>query len=477
MKKYIFITLLFLPFITNVYSQVIPNASFEDWTLKTLYEEPQYYATTNLQAYFNIATGNVTKTTDCQHGAYAAHLQTIAANDTMTGAMFIGMPGAQTITGGTPYNQKPTALQGYAKYNILTNDTAMIMVFLKRNDTIMAVASINPTGTQMSYTQFTAPIIWIDTVSSHIPDTLVALISCSNFNNPIPGSELFLDNLTFLGATLPFPNGDFENWNALSYDEPDSWFTINFISLVSGTLSATKTTDHYGTGAYALKLETIVFPSDNTTDTMGFVTNGRFGDNGPRGGLKVDNYPMKVSGYYKYTPVGLDTALAAVFLFGHDVMNNLLFLDSNMMSLPATNTYTYFELNLSYQGPELPDTLNISFSSSNMKDSADYMGAGSILYLDELQVTYFPVSVQEQSLNLKNVNLFPNPAKDYIYMNLSPENNFDKIKIFDFKGSLLLEEPVLNLSRIDVSQFANGMYMYQFISNKKTESGKFVICK
>lgn len=477
MKSKIFTTLLLVLIFSQVFSQQIPNSSFENWTVNTLYEEPDSFLTTNLQSYFTIGLGNVSRTTDSQQGTYAAHLQTIASTpNNITGGMFIGTPGDNGISGGYPYSQKPVALQGYLKYNIQPGDTAGIMVLLKRNGEFMAIAAINPVGTQSSYMQFTAPFTWIDTVSSHFPDTIVALVSSSNFNNAFAGSELYIDNITLTGVTQPFPNGDFENWTPNAVEDPDNWATINFIGIMTGEYSATKTTDYYGAGTYALKLETVIIPNESSADTMGFLTNGRLGDDGPRGGLKVDNYPKKVSGYYKYVPVGPDTALAALFLYGHDVFNNLLVLDSCMMVLPPTNTYTYFEMLLNYQGPVPADTLNITFASSNIKDSTNYIGAGSVLYLDELGIEYFPLSINEAVSNIGNVSLFPNPARDFIILNTSSENDFSEIRIFDLNGTQIRVN-TFNNNKVDISEICNGIYVYQLISSDKIESGKLVICR
>lgn len=478
MKIKIFTTIVLLFFLSHVFSQQQPNSSFENWSITTLFEEPGNYVTTNLQSYFAIGNGNVTKTTQCQHGIYAAHLQTIPGQGgNIFGGIFIGTPGQGGITGGIPFNQKPTALQFYAKYNIQPNDTANVIILLKRNGVVMAATQVKPTGIQNSYTQITAPIIWYDTDTSHFPDTIAAAITSSKFNGPIVGSELYLDNFTFVGATLPFPNGDFENWTAQSFEDPDNWFTLNFIGIIAGDYSATKTTDHYGAGNYALKVKTVIIPNGNASDTMGYVSNGRMNNQGSRGGLPVANYPKIISGYYKYFPVGPDTALAGTYIFGHDNFGQLLVLDSNIVALPPTSVYTYFEVNINYQGQTNVDTLNISFASSNIVDSNNYVGPGSILYVDNLLIEYYPLAVKDAPFT-KDFNVYPNPAKNNIYFDL---NNTDKnalLEIIDGKGNIVVSKYISEYKvGLDISSLENGLYFYVLKSNNKQSSGKFLIAK
>ncbi|MBI5220155.1 MAG: T9SS type A sorting domain-containing protein [Bacteroidia bacterium] len=474
MKTKIFtILIICMLFAAVSFSQPITNASFENWSIVTLYEEPGNYITTNLQAYFTQGSGNITKSTDCQHGVYAARLQTISGGSgAVFGGLFIGTPGPGGISGGLPYDQRPTSLQGYVKYDIQTGDTANIMIIMKKAGSMIGGASIVFTGVQSSYIMFTTAFTWY--VPTVMPDTITAIITSSKFNGPIAGSYLYIDNLTLVGATTPFPNGDFENWIPLQYENPDNWFTINFIGALSGDYSATKTTDHYGAGNYALKLKTVTFPNGSSTDTMGYITNGRMGNNGPRGGMAVTQNPMRVSGYYKYIPVGQDTALMGVYVFGTDQFSQMLFLDSSMLKLTAVSSYTYFEADLTYNGYPVADTVNISFASSNMADSTNYVGAGSLLYLDDLQIEYFPVAVEKNNLLNTAFSLYPNPAKNLIYMELNKDANDAALTIYDSRGQCVFEKiipPQTTKTKIDVSFLNNGIYYYKVNS----VTGKFVI--
>lgn len=462
---------LFLLFVISAlipaqsYGQQILNGDFENWTIDTLYEEPEEYLTTNLQSYFDTGLPNVERASDAQSGSFAAKMVTLPGSQgAITGGMFIGIPGPGGVTGGIPYNEKPVAFQGFLKCNIMPGDTGNIIVFLKRNTNIMAVASVKPTGIQASYVPFSTPLYWLDTVSANYPDTLVVLVSSSDFDNPVSGSELYVDSFNFTGVTTPFPNGGFENWVTNSYENPDGWTTLNMFGLFLGDFSATKSTDSY-TGNFALELKTIVIPHDSISDTIGFVTNGRLGDNGPQGGLVVNNYPKKISGFYKYYPAGTDTAVAGAFLNSNTTM-----IDSSMIKLEPVNVYTYFEMLLTYQGPEIPDTLNITFLSSNSFDSTATPGEGSILLLDNLQIEYFPVSIGNNMEQISDINIYPNPATGKMIISL-PDEIFEGgsayIKICDISGKTVMQfNTSENVTTVNTGSLPAGVYMV------KTSVGK-----
>ena len=72
-------------------------------------------------------------------------------------------------------------------------------------------------------------------------------------------------------------------------------------------------------------------------------------------------------------------------------------------------------------------------------------------------------------------SVFPNPASDYLTLNLNSDNSPTQVRIFDNYGRL-----VKNLAfaesgiRISVADFPAGVYHLQLISNGKTETKKIV---
>jgi hypothetical protein len=216
MKK---VFLLFLVSFTfyNAQAQTVPNGGFENWSNDYYFDEPNFGLTTNLQSFYLTQAGNVQKTADAFAGNFAAKLTTVNnASDTLPGVVFIGTPNGNDILGGIPVSARPDSLVCYAKFNIQPNDTAAILVAFKKFGMPNAIgsASILFTGTQTTYQYYAAAISWVDTIT--VPDSLVGFFTSSsvNENPPIPGSELYLDDLGLVGATGALST-DFETWNTI----------------------------------------------------------------------------------------------------------------------------------------------------------------------------------------------------------------------------------------------------------------------
>ena len=86
------------------------------------------------------------------------------------------------------------------------------------------------------------------------------------------------------------------------------------------------------------------------------------------------------------------------------------------------------------------------------------------------------IEINNQSL----VNVYPNPAKDFINVDIEA-TNFKKseIELFDMQGKLVKKAKLNSKkeNRIDVSNLNSGAYTYNVMLNGKTISGKVIIGK
>ena len=152
MKKYLIISAFAFICISSSNAQQVANGGFENWTMKTLLNEPNGYSSSNTWAYVSGSGDNVTKDTSAYHGSFAAKLTTVQTqNDTIFGALFIGTPGDGGVTGGMPYTDQPDSVSGYVKYNIPTGDSAFFIVAFKNSGTMIAQTAQSFTGTQNTY--------------------------------------------------------------------------------------------------------------------------------------------------------------------------------------------------------------------------------------------------------------------------------------------------------------------------------------
>ena len=216
-------------------------------------------------------------------------------------------------------------------------------------------------------------------------------------------------------------------------------------------------------------------------DTLGIITNGTFGDDGPMGGMPVNNIPNLLSGYYKYTPVGQDTALAGITLFYYNEVTGMTeILEENFIKLPAAGSYTYFELQVDYYSLPNPDTLNIAFSSGNLEEDTNYVGLGSVLFIDALEITYKPPVGINESITEKNHRVYPNPATEKLFFEVYELMNKDiTLTIVNSQGQVVYNSKTYlsgnNKTEVDISRLPGGIYFYNLRYIDRHEQGKFVI--
>lgn len=477
--RFLFVFLLFWSVVT--FSQTLPNGGFENWNSDFLFEQPDSLTTTNVQLYYMGFGSNVFKSTDAMEGQYAAKLQTVAAGaDTIGGFMIFGDPnfnGSGIV--GRPYTNRPDTFTFYAKYNIIPGDMAQVIIaFIIHSmcDTLIAFP-ITFTGQNNTYTKYKVPISWPPLGCG--PDTMMAVFSSSRLDPPrSPGSILYLDKMEFIQGTAhyPFPNGNLENWNSvMSPEEPGGWQSMNFIC-APGDLSAEKSTDAYE-GTYSLSLRNVLTVPG---DTLGFITNGRLGNSYPQGGLKVDMNPEKLTGFYKYSPAGPDTALGALFSYRYDAgLDSNIIVEQKMFQLPTAATWTPFEFILDYDSSPIIDTLNITFASGNYF-SSPVVGIGSTLLLDALVLHYYHLDINK--VFLQKLRLYPNPANDYVYIKGLADKDILELNLYDMAGrkvggNLYSMSSQDGLIMISTEKLGNGLYFMETGKGKSKRGGSFVISR
>lgn len=476
MKKILF-TFSYLLFTQiDLIAQTVPNGGFENWQVEHFFDEPNFGITSNLQCFYNVQMGNVQKTSDAYAGNFAAKLMTVEApNDTIPGIILVGTPVGNSIIGGIPINVRPDSLKVFAKFNVQPGDTASIIVGFRNANFIdpIGFTQLVFTGNQSSYLEYKSNITWVDSFT--VPDTLFAIFTSSiiNSNNLIPGSELFVDNVGFTGA-VGAPNTDFETWNSVESLEPVDWWTPNF-ALINQSPCVTQSTDAH-TGQYALSIKNVLTANG---DTVGFASNGYLGNDLFNGGMPITQNPTMVTGYYKYTPVGNDTALVGIFISKFDAtFGTSVRLDSSLIKLPAAANYTYFELPLFYNGWPIADSLNITFASGNFNGYSSLLVPGSVLLVDDIEVFYNPVSVQNFTFE-SNQLVYPNPAQNVLYIKLNNVYKNQVFKLFDAKGTLVFEGNCYYQDgtqvAIDISQVPQGLYFYQINNGNSIQKGKLNI--
>lgn len=474
MKKIhlLFSLALLLPAISQ--AQLLQNNSFENWTNGAIWEDPTPYSTSNSIAYILNGAPNVTKTTDFHGGNYAIRLETVSGTAAYA---TIGNFGA-SLSNGMAFAHKPDSVVGYAKFNLLNNDTgAMIIVFKKFGSPIGFVQK-QISGSLPNYTRFSLPT----GLSLLTPDTVLIFMITSLNGNGTPGSFVQLDDVSFVGSNPGnFPDGAFEIWSAFSLEEPDNWTSSNsFTALGGGSLSVDKSTAAYS-GTYAAHISTQY--SSLFNGLISFLITANFGQNNHMTHELAAQNIRKVVGYYKYTPVGNDTA-EAVINFTKSIGGLNVTVDSFAIQLPTASTYTAFQIDIDSILAGAPDSMWIGFTSSNLDGDSTTVHQGSQLWIDDVDFV-FPTGIAiPMNEFFSHFTVYPNPSDGNISLSFNLLNEGDiKIHLYNNAGVEIknyalenLDEGKQNFSP-DMDDLNSGVYYFGVESNGKTEMHKFILSR
>lgn len=465
----------------------IPNGNFEQWTSST-WENPQNYTnTSNSQNfyYYNLPA-NVIKTTDAYHGAYAAKLTTIAVGaDTAFGYFINENPNGppSSWTGGMAYNQKPTGIRGYYKYNVATGDSATVLVAFSKNGVNIGSYMFNIGQVHTAYTLFN---FTFSPALSQTPDSVVlGFVSCKisgNQQKPTgpPGSTLLIDSVSFTGVTSQpaLMNGDFESWQTQTFNSPDNWY------LQGGNGQGFNRTTDAKAGLYAMELTT--FAQDDNGIIVargGQVSTGYYPNNCDsncieQGGFPFSNQVDTLEFWYKYAPQWNDSAEVSL-----NFKKNGSQIWGTAISIHAAATYQFKEI--PFNLGQVPDSVMIRIQSSAWIDTLLSSGwndsllsfVGSNLKIDEIHFKSQPLTTGIFNFkNEKAIRVFPNPTNGIIRIQALGVN-IQSIEIYNVLGETIyttsnLKQQLLN--EIDISSFQKGIYFVKINDGKKIHTEKIV---
>jgi len=282
MKKLVIIGVMLLCLQGN--AQIIPNGGFEDWSIpsQVSYEDPTNWITLNLLNFFGVPV-TTEKSTDAHGGTYAALCKTVetdmdqngSIDDTIAGIMTYGTSDGQNTYEGFPINARPDSLIAWIKYAPGIGDSFGASVTLTKWDAVSGMQNTIAFGQLTSgstYSNYTRVAIAITYNSNEIPDTAKLIFTCST-NEPVLGSELWVDDLSFVTASsagiptlesenflslYPNPGNDqvvltsSENTKVLVYNVTGE--LIDSFPIIAGDQFALNTSE-YKNGVYYLKTE------------------------------------------------------------------------------------------------------------------------------------------------------------------------------------------------------------------------------
>ena len=301
-------------------------------------------------------------------------------------------------------------------------------------------------------------------------------------------AALFLLGI-FAQAQNDIPNQSFEVWDAdtsalqVVYWSPVGWSTPNeFIAL---TGMADKLVVSYDLEAYTgdtcAKLESKEISILTLTMTApGTITLGKFEidkvnfTGSVSGGIPFTHKPTKMKGYWKYSPQEADSGMAAIILTRWNADNSTRDTvgEGVLMVASEVTEWTEFEVGINYMINEDPDTMNVIIMSSGIMEGYE----GSLMLVDDLSLE-LNAGLTYDLMPETEVNIYPNPAKDFALFEFAKVPDDGLLKIFNAKGQLIKSYKInTNQLELNTSNYKQGTYYYQFFDGLlRMNSGSFII--
>ena len=179
-------------------------------------------------------------------------------------------------------------------------------------------------------------------------------------------------------------------------------------------------------------------------------------------GISIPYVPEYVS--IKYTDNGIGIIAANTYEIKH-------------FYKAESSNYTYFSaLNRTTGRMRIYDPLwnplhqarDTAYNAVDGKDSLFYVAAsgGSVL-----KVSCRDLDITSPTLQT-TINVYPNPAKDYIYIDL-PEEKIKSVSLYNVLG-VLLKEQKSNMTSVDISSLPQGMYLLSIETDENVITKKFI---
>lgn len=280
---------------------------------------------------------------------------------------------------------------------------------------------------------------------------------------------LLTTSFSFSTNAQQLPNASFETWAGSGNNEkPDNWNQLN-ASLPSSVAAFVPKTCHKTTpahsGTYCVKLETVDVTIQGATN--GILTTGNIITSPPYGvdgGLTYPYRPDSLVGWYQSAPATGDLGTIEITLL--DTNQDTVGRGKFYTPSTAVSTWTRFAVAVDYYMPGTPDKAITLASSSDGFNAV----VGSLLWVDDFELVFNPVSVEENQLD--DIRIYSSGNKIYVNL-LNQQFENPSISIYSIDGKLIQTKKLQNNSINEIEDnFTNGIYIYTIHDNQNMISGK-----
>jgi hypothetical protein len=269
------------------------------------------------------------------------------------------------------------------------------------------------------------------------------------------------------------PNAGFETW---LNGGPAGWHTTNTTFLILTFNVVNKETVNPQSGLCSARLEVVTktIPFVGTYTVPGVLTlsdinidlaQGTFNISG---GYPFTGMPQQLAGYIKYQPSGADTAYYGFALtkWNNGVRDTVGFAADTISGI--ISAWTRFQLPLTYNIWEAPDTMSILFLCSNVKDPVVH--TGTKMWVDSLSFIYGTVGIEGITFG-KEYRIYADAATRELLI----ETAFNVPRILDLTLFNMAGQAVVkkreamehSTERIETGQLPPGTYILRISEGKK----------
>ena len=389
-----------------------------------------------------------TKSSDKHSGNYAIKLQGDSADES-PGVVLLGFSeDGEEFFGGAPFTARPDSFFLWAKYNIMSGDSALIYLQLKKSGAPVAAKWYQITGSSATYRRLGFKI---DYLNNTAPDSIImAIVSTNPFEEPDYRSFIMADDISFKGTSENVPDPGFEDWKTLVHFTPDKWAPeYDEFDLIEQVKPTVLRSFDAGTGGACIHVRNIM--RDGNLD-IGETRTYRDAENPWRWGpaFPVSARHDTLFCLYKWLPKDGDACQIGITMW----KNGLTVGSGTFSSSDEQSDWAVAAIPISYFRSDIPDSCQITLNSYTF----GARGA-SELFVDNLNFSrIFGASVRKPfqiAFSLK-----PNPAVNSVQISL-PEGKSDGMaRIFDASGREVLSAAISGLnSTLDISNLPTGTYL------------------
>jgi len=442
----------------------IPNFNFEIWDTNSM-EIPDS---------ITMFGGQITKIPAACNGNFAVKLLSDAAYDS-PGFILLGTTDdGQSFSGGFPFNVRPDSLIACIEYDIIPNDTALIILILKKNGVVISNNFFEIYGSSAgNFQDLTFPISY---TAPDTPDSIIFAVVTTDIRHItqlLLGSYLTLDNLHFSGTAESIPNYDFENWKNFEHITLNSWSYEGKTKVkeFDQGLPVILSTDAHS-GNYAALVRNIISSSDTVSGNL-------YSSNTNQHSFSINYEPNSLNGFYKFYPENGDSLYINI-----SILSGTNWIGSGTFKTGDTaSDYTPFTAEIAYNQPLTPDSAYI-----NIQVSKDNKPLGnSFALIDDFNFDGFLAQIEENKF-VKPDNpdfdfeIYPNPFSSNATISFTldqPEQV--QIRLYDLSGNDILTIASKNFGDGDHdisfsgAGLQKGFYICMITTDKTTYSKKIIV--